>query len=192
MGAEEAPEQSGSAAMATTSQLQRAGRWEAAADDPCSICLGEIDNAAYVEGCFHTFCFGCIRRWAASRAACPLCRQPFHRVLHAVRADDDYQEYTVGSSARRQRTAARERVRSRSPQQRYHLRARPTNNEPAAGRRGPAGRHRGARGDAAPRSSSASTQQAAGQRPASPADGPVLRYDLLALRARLIGFMEIE
>ena len=188
-GAEEAPERSGSAVTATASQLQRAGRWEAAADNPCSICLGQMDDAAYVDGCFHAFCFGCIRRWAATRAACPLCRQPFDRVLHTVRADDDYQEYVVGSSARRQRTAARERVRSRSPQRRYHVRPRPNNAEPAAGRRGPAGRRRGVRGDAAPERSDASARQAAGEHPASPADGPVLRYDLVALRARLLDFM---
>ncbi|KAK4816410.1 hypothetical protein QYF61_016846 [Mycteria americana] len=186
--AAEAPEQSGSAATAATSQLQRAGRREAAADARCSICLGEMDNAAFVDGCFHTFCFGCIQRWAARRAACPLCRRRFDRLLHTVRVDDGYREYVVGSSARRQRSVARERARSRSPQRHYHLRPRPTNDEPAAGRRGPAGRHRGARGDAAPGSPNASAQQAAGQRP----DGPLLRYDLLALRARLTGFMESE
>ncbi|XP_063177614.1 E3 ubiquitin-protein ligase Topors-like [Chroicocephalus ridibundus] len=176
---------SGSAATASTSQLQRAGQQEAAADGWCSICLDIVHHAAYIDTCLHTFCLACIQQWAASRAACPLCRQPFSRVLRTVRVDDDYQEYVVGSSARRQRTAARQRVRSGSPQRRYNLRPRP-NNEPNAGRRGPAGRHR-----AAPRTSNASTQQAAGEHPASPADGPVLHSNILALRARLMVFMDL-
>lgn len=56
-----------------------------------------------------------------------------------MRADDDYQEYAVGSSARHQRNAARTRVRSRSPQHGYNLRPRPTNSRPAAERRVPEG-----------------------------------------------------
>lgn len=188
-GAEEALEQSGSAAAAATSQLRRAGQWGAAADNPCSICLGEISNAARTDGCFHTFCFDCIQQWAATKAVCPLCRQPFNHVLHTVRADDDNREQVVGSSARRQRTMARERVRSRSPQRRYHLRPRPTADERAVGRGGPVRRNRGARGDTAPGRSDAAARQAAGE---NPADRPVLRYDLPALRARLISFMELQ
>uniref|UniRef100_A0A8C4V3Y1 RING-type E3 ubiquitin transferase n=1 Tax=Falco tinnunculus TaxID=100819 RepID=A0A8C4V3Y1_FALTI len=79
--AEEAVEDSGSAVMASGSQLQQAGRSEAPEDDPCPICLGEIDKAARVALCFHRFCFGCIQRWAAMRPVCPLCRRPFDRIL---------------------------------------------------------------------------------------------------------------
>uniref|UniRef100_A0A672UM61 RING-type E3 ubiquitin transferase n=1 Tax=Strigops habroptila TaxID=2489341 RepID=A0A672UM61_STRHB len=43
-------------------------------DVPCTICMNGITDAAYVDGCLHSFCFGCIRRWAARRAVCPLCR----------------------------------------------------------------------------------------------------------------------
>uniref|UniRef100_A0A8C0FTI4 RING-type E3 ubiquitin transferase n=1 Tax=Bubo bubo TaxID=30461 RepID=A0A8C0FTI4_BUBBB len=59
---------------------------ESLADDPCTICLGEIIDAAHTDGCLHTFCFRCIQRWSASRAACPLCRTPFGRILHTVRS----------------------------------------------------------------------------------------------------------
>uniref|UniRef100_A0A8C0AN43 RING-type E3 ubiquitin transferase n=1 Tax=Buteo japonicus TaxID=224669 RepID=A0A8C0AN43_9AVES len=90
--AEEALKQSSSATRATTSQLQQAGWQEAEADHPCIICLGEINNTAYVDGCFHTFCFDCIQQWAARRPACPLCRSRFGRILHMVRGDDDYQD----------------------------------------------------------------------------------------------------
>ncbi|KAK4815440.1 hypothetical protein QYF61_002829 [Mycteria americana] len=144
--AEEALQDSGSATTAGTSQLQQAGRREAAAGGVCTICLDNVDNAAYVDVCFHAFCFDCIPQWAASRAACPLCRRPFDHILHTGMADDDYQEYVVSSSACRQRSTAGQRVRSRSPQRHYHLRPRPTTNEPAAGRRGPAGTDRAAWG----------------------------------------------
>uniref|UniRef100_A0A672UFU4 RING-type E3 ubiquitin transferase n=1 Tax=Strigops habroptila TaxID=2489341 RepID=A0A672UFU4_STRHB len=50
-------------------------------DVPCAICMNGITDAAYVDGCLHSFCFGCIRRWAARRAVCPLCRRPFDRAL---------------------------------------------------------------------------------------------------------------
>ncbi|RMC19437.1 hypothetical protein DUI87_04048 [Hirundo rustica rustica] len=89
-GAEEVLQESGSATPAGTGGGQR----EAAAAGLCPICLGDVDNAAHVDTCLHTFCFGCIRQWAAVRAACPLCRQRFGRILHTVRADDDYEEIT--------------------------------------------------------------------------------------------------
>uniref|UniRef100_A0A8C5JKT4 RING-type E3 ubiquitin transferase n=1 Tax=Junco hyemalis TaxID=40217 RepID=A0A8C5JKT4_JUNHY len=66
-GAAEALQESGSAAPAAPSGGQR----EAAAAGPCPICLGDLDDAAHVDTCLHTFCFACIRQWAAVRAACP-------------------------------------------------------------------------------------------------------------------------
>ncbi|XP_050572323.1 E3 ubiquitin-protein ligase Topors-like [Cygnus atratus] len=142
--AEEDLEQSGSAGTASRGQMQQAGPSEAAAVEWCPICLGTIRNTAYIYTCFHTFCFRCIRRWATTRSACPLCRQPIDRILHTVRADDDYQQYVCSSSARGRRNAARQRFRSRSPQRRYDLRPRPSNNGPTAGRRGPQGQADGA------------------------------------------------
>ncbi|PKU30629.1 hypothetical protein llap_19066 [Limosa lapponica baueri] len=79
--------------MASTSQLQQAGWWEAAADSPCPNCLGNVDDTVYINAYCHHFCFGCIQQWAATRAARLLSRQPFNCVLHTVRADDDYQEH---------------------------------------------------------------------------------------------------
>uniref|UniRef100_A0A493U0T3 E3 ubiquitin-protein ligase Topors n=1 Tax=Anas platyrhynchos platyrhynchos TaxID=8840 RepID=A0A493U0T3_ANAPP len=74
-------------------QMQQAGPSEAAAGERCPICLGTTRNTAYTYTCFHAFCFRCIRRWTANSSACPLCRQPIDRILHTVRADDDYQQY---------------------------------------------------------------------------------------------------
>lgn len=162
--------------------MQQAGPSEAAAGEQCPICLGTTRNTAYVSACFHAFCFRCIRRWAATRSTCPLCRQPIDRILHTVRADDDYQQYVCRSSARGRRNAARERVRSRSPQRRYDLRPRPSNNGPAAGRRGPQGIGQADGAGAAPGPINAAPQQAAGQRPTSPTNGPILRIGSLLLR----------
>ena len=109
--------------------------------------MGEINNTAYLGRCLHAFCFSCILSWAATRAACLLCRQPFHHVLHTARVDDDYQQSVVNLSACRQQTTARERARSRSLQPCYHPRPRPNNGKSTARRWGPAGRDPGARGN---------------------------------------------
>uniref|UniRef100_A0A8B9R1M4 RING-type E3 ubiquitin transferase n=1 Tax=Anas platyrhynchos TaxID=8839 RepID=A0A8B9R1M4_ANAPL len=79
--AEQDREQSGSTATAGSGQMQQAGPSEAAAGERCPICLGTTRNTAYTYTCFHAFCFRCIRRWAATSSACPLCRQPIDRIL---------------------------------------------------------------------------------------------------------------
>ncbi|KAM6035111.1 uncharacterized protein LJ206_000661 [Theristicus caerulescens] len=167
MGERSSPARDGS-----TSQPPHAGPAQAAADSQCPICLGDIKKAAYVAYCMHCFCFACIRRWASRRDACPICRQPLEQLLHSVRGDDDYKEYVVGLPARLRRRMAMERARSRSPQRRYNLRRRPTNNQPSAGRRGPAGTDSAQRRGAAPGPSNATSQQApapsASRRPAPP------------------------
>lgn len=149
--------------------------------------MSNISHAAYVDGCLHSFCFGCIQQWAARKAVCPLCRRPFDRVLHTVRADDDYQEYVVSSSARLParppRPVARAQVYS-------HLRSRPGTLMPVERRRGFAGRLRRPPADAAPRRPGAPDQQDAGERPAGLAEAPVRRYDLDALTGRLFTFVE--
>ncbi|KAF4805344.1 E3 ubiquitin-protein ligase Topors-like protein [Turdus rufiventris] len=146
--AEQALQESASAPPAGSSGGQR----EPAAAGLCPICLGDLDNAAHVGTCLHTFCFGCIRQWAAVRAACPLCRQRFGRILHTVRADDDYEEYEVGPSGCQQSAAAGHSVRATSPRWRYQLRPRP-HRDRAAGRRGRPARGQGT----APRSSDTSS-----------------------------------
>ena len=107
-GTEEGLEESGSAMKASRSQLQQAGQSEASEDYPCPICLGDVNNVAYVDVCFYRFCYCCIRQWAAMRVACSLCRQAFNCVLHMVRADNDYEEFIVESPTYR-RNVDRER-----------------------------------------------------------------------------------
>lgn len=33
-------------------------------DPTCSICLGQIENMAYTDSCFHKFCFTCLLEWS--------------------------------------------------------------------------------------------------------------------------------
>ena len=150
--------------MGSSSQLQQVGPAEAAADSLCPICLEDIRDVAYVDRCLHRFCYACIRRWGRQNTTCPLCRQPIERVVHREPEYNDHAAYGVGSSARRQRNGARERVRSRSPQQRYRSRGRSTSHGPSAGRRGPAGPNPAARGAAAARPENATSQRARARR----------------------------
>ncbi|XP_047904761.2 E3 ubiquitin-protein ligase Topors-like [Anser cygnoides] len=157
-GAEERLEESSPAARGSSSQLQQAGPAEDAADCLCPICLDIITDAAYVARCFHRFCSTCIRRWSRQNNTCPLCRQPIERVVR--RMPEDHEEHRVGSSARRRRNRARERVRSRSPQERYNSRGRPTSHGPSARRRGPVGPNPASRGGAAAGPANGTSQQA--------------------------------
>ncbi|XP_078138417.1 uncharacterized protein LOC139922786 [Centroberyx gerrardi] len=68
---------------------------EASPDSKCPICLDRFNNLAYLDRCLHRFCFPCIQEWSHSKAECPLCKQPFASILHSVRAEDDFKEYTL-------------------------------------------------------------------------------------------------
>ncbi|XP_051919210.1 E3 ubiquitin-protein ligase Topors-like [Hippocampus zosterae] len=69
---------------------------EASPDSKCPICLDRFNNMAYLDRCLHRFCFPCIQEWSHNKAECPLCKQPFTSILHSVRAEDDFKEYTLG------------------------------------------------------------------------------------------------
>lgn len=178
---EESLEERGSVAMAGRSHLQQEGPSEASEDYRCAICLDNISNMACVYPCFHRFCTDCIQRWATTRPVCPLCRQPIDRVLHTVRADDDYQEYVVRSSSHRQRRRAAERSRSRSP-----LRHRRPRNNGFPARSSSTGSGQVSRADTAPSAPAASTSgeqspPSAAERIVSPGDGEQVRIGTLLL-----------
>ncbi|XP_028910713.1 E3 ubiquitin-protein ligase Topors [Ornithorhynchus anatinus] len=63
--------------------------------DKCPICLDGFENMAYLDLCFHRFCFRCVQEWSKNKAECPLCKQPFHSIFHSVRAEDDFKEYVL-------------------------------------------------------------------------------------------------
>ncbi|CAN9509379.1 unnamed protein product [Ophioblennius macclurei] len=68
---------------------------ETSPDSKCPICLDRFDNVAFLDRCLHRFCFPCIQEWSHSKAECPLCKQPFASILHSVRSEDDFKEYTL-------------------------------------------------------------------------------------------------
>ncbi|XP_069031592.1 uncharacterized protein [Embiotoca jacksoni] len=82
-----------SSASASARAVMAAG--EASPDSKCPICLDRFNNLAYLDRCLHRFCFPCIQEWSHNKAECPLCKQPFASILHSVRAEDDFKEYTL-------------------------------------------------------------------------------------------------
>ncbi|XP_023774340.1 protein TRC8 homolog [Cyanistes caeruleus] len=140
------------------SRLPPAGPSEtAAAEGLCPICLSDLENATCVEVCRHRFCFVCIREWAKLTESCPLCKQPFKRLL--CTAGSSHKEQAAARPARRQRQAAR--IRSRSPQQHNSLSRRRADTQRSPGRRGTEGTHRVQREPVAVLSCDATSQQAA-------------------------------
>uniref|UniRef100_H3CFI3 E3 ubiquitin-protein ligase Topors n=1 Tax=Tetraodon nigroviridis TaxID=99883 RepID=H3CFI3_TETNG len=87
------PSPPGSSSASTHAGLTAAE--DASPDSKCPICLDRFNNLAYLDRCLHRFCFPCIQEWSHNKAECPLCKQPFASILHSVRAEDDFKEYTL-------------------------------------------------------------------------------------------------
>ncbi|XP_054764576.2 E3 ubiquitin-protein ligase Topors-like [Lytechinus pictus] len=64
-------------------------------DQCCSICLGKFKDKSFSDGCFHRFCFQCIREWAKVKSTCPLCKTPFKSIIHNVVSSDVYDQYML-------------------------------------------------------------------------------------------------
>nr|CAI5847428.1 unnamed protein product [Callosobruchus analis] len=61
----------------------------------CAICLGSFSNKCFSDSCMHQFCFKCLLEWSKIKAECPLCKQPFKRIIHNVKSNDEYDEHVV-------------------------------------------------------------------------------------------------
>ncbi|XP_030018191.1 E3 ubiquitin-protein ligase Topors-like isoform X2 [Sphaeramia orbicularis] len=90
-----APSSSPPTSSAAASARAALAAEEASPDSKCPICLDRFNNLAYLDRCLHRFCFPCIQEWSHNKAECPLCKQPFASILHSVRAEDDFKEYTL-------------------------------------------------------------------------------------------------
>ncbi|KAK5618330.1 hypothetical protein CRENBAI_019400 [Crenichthys baileyi] len=93
--ADAAPSSSSSPPSTSSGTTRPAVAAEASPDSKCPICLDRFNNLAYLDHCLHRFCFHCIQEWSHNKAECPLCKQPFASILHSVRAEDDFKEYTL-------------------------------------------------------------------------------------------------
>ncbi|KAM3845239.1 E3 ubiquitin-protein ligase Topors [Vipera latastei] len=71
---------------------------EISPDSKCPICLDMFENVAYLDRCWHRFCFRCVLEWSKNKAECPLCKQPFCSIVHSKRSADDYKVYSVRPS----------------------------------------------------------------------------------------------
>ena len=61
----------------------------------CAICLCKIENKAFADGCYHSFCKTCLFEWSKVKPECPVCRQSFFKILHNVRTMADYDVFDV-------------------------------------------------------------------------------------------------
>lgn len=85
----------------STNRLHQAMATDSSPDSKCPICLDSFENVAYLNRCYHRFCFRCVQEWSKNKAECPLCKQPFRSIIHSMRSDDDFQEYIVRPSENR-------------------------------------------------------------------------------------------
>ncbi|KAG9457967.1 hypothetical protein H6P81_002475 [Aristolochia fimbriata] len=71
--------------------------------NPCPICLDSIKQEAYLDRCFHKFCYTCICQWVnlasskdfCSRAyvVCPLCKRENFSIIHDCEGESFQQHY---------------------------------------------------------------------------------------------------
>ncbi|KAF2069956.1 hypothetical protein CYY_008720 [Polysphondylium violaceum] len=61
----------------------------------CPICLENFDNIAFLDICFHQFCFVCILQWSEVNFKCPLCKSDFHSLIYDVKSNTDYKRYPL-------------------------------------------------------------------------------------------------
>lgn len=62
-------------------------------DVSCPVCLSEYDNKAFLDKCFHAFCYFCILQWSEIVRTCPLCKSSFTSIIHSVKSMTDYQQH---------------------------------------------------------------------------------------------------
>ena len=63
-------------------------------DSKCPICLCPLESPAFMDKCFHVFCFTCILQWTTViPGQCPLCKQTSTSLIYNVRSEQEYQRY---------------------------------------------------------------------------------------------------
>lgn len=62
-------------------------------EDRCPVCLEDYEQKAFVDACFHAFCFTCIVQWSEVANSCPMCKMNFQSIIHDVKSNEDYKTY---------------------------------------------------------------------------------------------------
>ena len=106
-----------STSKATSPEKQSPKNGEASPERACAICLGPIDNKSFTDQCFHEFCFLCLDEWAKVKAVCPLCKQPFRKIIYNVRSIDDFDEKQIPSKEMARPHRFRYRTTATAPRQ---------------------------------------------------------------------------
>ncbi|XP_031458445.1 uncharacterized protein LOC116234809 [Phasianus colchicus] len=65
----------------------------------CPVCREVRQDVARAIPCNHSFCLGCIQRWARLRDSCPLCRTAMETIRVSVRGDNQYVDCVVSPPA---------------------------------------------------------------------------------------------
>ncbi|XP_078149422.1 uncharacterized protein LOC144544730 isoform X2 [Carex rostrata] len=78
---------------------------------PCPICLGPIRDEAYLDLCFHSFCYKCIGEWLSfvaikrskplSSFVCPLCKAQNLSIIHGVYGKSFQRHYVSENNIKR-------------------------------------------------------------------------------------------
>ncbi|XP_010278167.1 PREDICTED: uncharacterized protein LOC104612445 [Nelumbo nucifera] len=71
--------------------------------NPCPICLGLVKQEAYLDRCFHRFCYNCISQWATfvatqhshsqSTLKCPICKSDNSSIIYGCDGDSFQRHY---------------------------------------------------------------------------------------------------
>ncbi|ORY90003.1 hypothetical protein BCR43DRAFT_519261 [Syncephalastrum racemosum] len=67
----------------------------------CPICRENFAKRTFLQPCFHSFCFYCIRQWINVRPNCPICITGIDSLVYDIDdASNTFQEYALGDKTR--------------------------------------------------------------------------------------------
>ncbi len=58
--------------------------------DSCPICLSQYQNQSFTVGCYHSYCFSCIKRWTILFPYCPLCKTKVESIVYDILTDSEF------------------------------------------------------------------------------------------------------
>ncbi|CDS05210.1 hypothetical protein LRAMOSA07739 [Lichtheimia ramosa] len=65
----------------------------------CSICMQTYTRRTFLQPCFHSYCFLCIRQWINIVPQCPLCKQGIDSLIYNIDEEaNTFQEYTLADN----------------------------------------------------------------------------------------------